>query len=65
MNLGVEYGNCGHRGVVDGAKLWRWFAVHRWNDAKAKVAEEPICEANWRCHASLRRQEPDLMLGVQ
>ena len=43
LNLGLKCGNCEHRGVVDGAKLWRWFAVHRWNGAREKVAEHMRC----------------------
>jgi len=43
MNLGVECGNCGHNGVIDGPKLWRWFALHRWNGVMDKVGEHMRC----------------------
>jgi hypothetical protein len=43
MNLGAECGNCGHRGVVEGPKLWRWFAVHRWDGTLAKIGEHMRC----------------------
>lgn len=42
-NLAVECGNCGHHGVVDGPKLWRWFALHRWDSGLTKIAEHMRC----------------------
>ena len=43
MNLRVECASCGHIGVVDGMKLWRWFAIHRWTETLAKVSDHMRC----------------------
>ncbi len=43
LNLEVRCPKCGHIGIVEGAKLWRWFALHRWNTAADKIAEHLRC----------------------
>lgn len=43
MNLRAQCDNCGHGGVVDGPKVWRWFQVHRWDGTLAKVSEHMRC----------------------
>ena len=43
MNVKAECGNCGHVGIVDGPKLWRWFAIHRWDATMTKVADHMRC----------------------
>jgi hypothetical protein len=43
LNLAAECSNCGHRGVVDGPKLWRWFALHRWDGSLLKIGEHMRC----------------------
>lgn len=45
MNLRVECDHCGHYGIVDGPKLWRWFAVHRWDSQLIRVGEHMRCGA--------------------
>src|SRR3546814_6911437 len=44
---------CGHRGIVDGAFLWRWFALHRWNSRPENIIEHMRC--------SVCRRRPSLM----
>ncbi|QSR15766.1 hypothetical protein CA833_00880 [Novosphingobium sp. KA1] len=34
-NLEVVCGKCRHRGVLDAAKVYRWFLCHAWNTATA------------------------------
>ncbi|WP_134095849.1 hypothetical protein [Novosphingobium sp. PhB55] len=34
-NLEAVCGTCGHRGVLDAAKVYRWFLCHAWNTATA------------------------------
>lgn len=34
---------CGHTGVLDAAKLRRWFFCHRWNDALEAVGAHLYC----------------------
>lgn len=65
MNLGVECGNCGHRGVVEGAKIWRWFALHRWNGELNKVGEHMRCSVCRRRPTSLAPTpaEPSIDFG--
>lgn len=43
MNLRVECGNCGHVGVLDGQKLWRWFVLHRWKSTLDRIGEHMRC----------------------
>lgn len=43
MNLLVHCQACDRASVIDGGKLWRWFALHRWNSAADKVAEHLRC----------------------
>jgi hypothetical protein len=43
LNLSFECGWCAHAGVLDGAKLWRWFAVHMWKSDGASVPEHVRC----------------------
>jgi hypothetical protein len=43
LNLGVECGWCEHRGVIDGPKLWRVFAIRRWRSEMARVTEHLRC----------------------
>jgi hypothetical protein len=43
MNVEAECSNCGHAGVVDGPKLWRWFAIHRWDASLSKVGDHLRC----------------------
>jgi hypothetical protein len=45
MNLKVECVGCGHTGVLHGPKLWRWFAVHRWDGSLAKIGDHLRCSA--------------------
>lgn len=65
MNLKAECSNCGHHGVVDGPKLWRWFALHRWNDGHSKVAEHLRCSVCKRRPTNLAptQEEPTMDFG--
>ena len=44
LNLRAECSNCGHAGIVDGAKLWRWFALHRWDASLDAVPRHMRCQ---------------------
>lgn len=52
-NLRAECG-CGHKGVLDAAKLRRWFFCHRWNDALEVVASHLRCSVYLGRPARLR-----------
>lgn len=41
-NLEVRCG-CGHRSVVDGEKLSRWFFIHMWDTRKHRIREHLRC----------------------
>lgn len=43
-NLAAACSHCGHAGVVDGAKLWRWYAVHFWDGALDRISEHMRCQ---------------------
>jgi hypothetical protein len=43
LNLAVECGWCEHRGVIDGPKLWRVFAIRRWPGELSRVKEHLRC----------------------
>ncbi len=43
LNLSVACTACGHQAILDGPKLWRWFAVHRWDGAVARIGEHLRC----------------------
>ncbi|WP_454887323.1 hypothetical protein [Sphingomonas oryzagri] len=43
MNMRVECGNCGHAGVLDGEKLWRWFVLHRWKSSLDQIGDHMRC----------------------
>jgi len=43
LNLAIECGWCAHVGVLDGAKLWRVFAVNRWPSEASRVHEHIRC----------------------
>jgi len=43
LNLRAECSNCGHVGVLDGAKLWRWFALHRWDTSFTTAGQHMRC----------------------
>lgn len=42
MNVDVTCG-CGHRGILDGAKLERWYACHMWSTRIDRVREHLYC----------------------
>ena len=46
---------CGHRGILDAAKLQRWFFCHRWNDAVEVVGGHLRCSV---CLGRLARIRP-------
>src|SRR3546814_15201075 len=52
-NVAATCAFCGHRGIVDGAFLWRWFALHRWNSRPENIIEHMRC--------SVCRRRPSLM----
>ena len=65
VNVAVTCGFCGHRGVVDGAILWRWFALHRWNSRHADVVEHMRCTVCSRRPSLLEATEetPTIIFG--
>nr|WP_231708377.1 hypothetical protein [Sphingomonas populi] len=65
MNLSVECGSCGHQGVVDGPKLWRWFAVHRWNGSIERVGQHLRCSVCKRRPSKLEatQAQPSVEFG--
>lgn len=67
MNVGAECGNCGHRGVVNGAKLWRWFQIHRWDGAIGKVGQHMRCSVCRRRPTNLAPTpaDPSIDFGPQ
>src|SRR3546814_7507274 len=52
-NVAATCAFCGHRGIVDGAFLWLWFALHRWNSRPENIIEHMRC--------SVCRRRPSLM----
>lgn len=42
FNLAVQC-SCGHRGVIDAAKMERWYRCHRWDTRKHMLREHLYC----------------------
>lgn len=43
LNAFVSCDWCGHSGVIDGTLLWRWFAIHTWDDRAESVRQRMRC----------------------